>query len=189
MSNHIRRAAVAAMTCAAFAPPIVAQRSSLTAADLGQIVAVVFDSLTSPEQAFSRVPVAKRKIFFDHERTVSLFERFGVPHTEFAQLHFRTPVQVGTRALLDDCQQAAPKPCAKLGWSVYSFIEPISASDSQVVVQAYFLWPDRGMAEFREGVPPVGRAFLVGFDREVYFVRGKDQALRFSKFGITNVGE
>jgi hypothetical protein len=169
--------------------PAAAQRSNLAPAALGQIVDVVLGALAAPDSSLSRVSVAKRKIYFDYERTIAAFERAGVWHASPSELHLRALVTPGTRALLDDCSQLRPEPCRRLGWSIYSWLEPLTVTDSVVVVRAHFTWPDRGSAPVREGVAPNGRAFLVGFSSEVYLVRDPDGVWRFSRVRKTIVSD
>jgi hypothetical protein len=167
--------------------PLAAQ-SPLSVAAIGQIADAVLSTLVPPDSSLSRVSVSKRTIAFDYDRTLSLFERAGTPHTS-TNLHLQTPVIPASRALLDDCSQALPKPCASLGWRVYSWLEPISISDDEVIVRAHFQWPDRGSAQFSEGSAPNGHAYLVGFDTDVHLTPVSGGNWRVSGLGKTYVGD
>jgi hypothetical protein len=171
-----------------WASPVEAQ-SDLTASAIGQITDAVFSAVLPQDSSASRVSVAKRKIRFDFDRTLSLFERARVLRGAPTELHLKTPATAGSRALLKDCSQAVPQPCAGLGWSIYSWLEPLSITDSEVVVRAHFSWPDRGSERFLEGSVPSGRAYLVGFSTEVYLTPEPGGGWRVSRRGTTNVGD
>lgn len=166
-----------------------AQRPALTPVSLGQVADVIFSALAPPDSSLSRVPIRERKIAFDYERTIAALEQGGGAHASVSELTLRTPVTAGTRALLDDCSQAAPKACSKLGWMVYTWLEPRSITDSEVVVQAHFSWADRGRVPFLEGVAPTGPASLVGFTSEVHLVRSSAGEWRISRLGTTLVSD
>ena len=168
---------------------MVAQRPAITPTELGQIADAVFSALVPPDSSLSRVPIRDRKLVFDEERTIASFEQAGSPHASFVDLHMRTAVKSGTRALLDDCSQLMAKPCSGLGWNAYAWLQPVSITDSDAVVRAHFLWADRGSAQFQEGVAPTGRALLVGFTSEARLIRTAGGEWRFSRVRSTVVGE
>lgn len=191
MNIQLRRsiAIVLALVCAGLARPLPAQQPTLTPEVLGQITDAVFAALIAPDSSLSRIPVAKRRVVFDYDRTAASFERVGTPPAVFSKLRLRTPVARGTKELLADCAQGVLKPCSKLAWRVYSWLAPVSVTDSEVVVRAHFMWADRGRAKFQDGVAPKGRGRLVGFASEVFLVRGQDGIWRFSKLGRTFAGD
>ena len=189
MSIRFTRSIVAscAILSCAWVQPLAAQRSSITATELGQIADAVFGALVPPDSSLSRVPMRDRRLVFDRERTIASFEQAGAPHASFADLQLRTLTTTGTRAVLDDCSQLVAKSCSGLGWNVYTWLQPISIADSVAVVRAHFLWADRGGLQFHEGVTPTGPARLVGFTTEAHLVREAGGVWRFSHLGITNV--
>ena len=96
--------------------------------------------LLPPGESLSGVSVTKRKIFFDHERTMAAFGHGGTPMS-LSDLGIRTPVTAGSGSLLNDGNLWGDKPCKQLGWSAYVWIEPISITNSQSVVRGYVDWP------------------------------------------------
>lgn len=176
------------VSLAALAPALPAQQPSLTPTALGQITDQVLQALSPQDGMLSRVPVGKRKIVFDFQRTLAAFTNIGMPTASFSELHMETPVELGTDELLGDCSQHdLLKPCARLGWRVYTWIEPVSLTNSQIVVQASFMWADRGSTPLQEGVMPEGHAGLVGFSSKVYLVRTRTGGWKFLKVGVTDV--
>jgi len=176
-----------ALVCAA---PAAAPQPRVSPAALGHITDEVLNALLPEHGSVSGVPVAQRKIVFDFQRTMAAFARVGTPAASFRDLHVRRPVELGAKDLLDDCSQegGADRPCTRLGSRVYTWIDPVSVTDSQLVVRAYFSWPDRGEVLRKQGViPRTGLAFLVGFAAEVYFVRASTGEWKFSKIGTTAV--
>src|SRR5690349_21462743 len=131
MSIRIREASVSWVGVLALivSTPVGAQ-STLSVTAIGQIADAVLTALVPPDSSLARVPVGQRKILFDYERTLSLFERAGTPHDTATNLHLQSRVARGTRALLEDCSQSAAQACARLGWSVYSWLEPVSITNN-----------------------------------------------------------
>lgn len=170
------------------AEPARAQRPALAPAAIGEIINEVLRVLVSPDDSLSGVPVAKRKVFFDLGGTMAAFGYPGVS-TSLAALGIRRPVTIGSESLLSDCKQRGGKPCTQLGWSAFVSIEPLSITDSQVVVRAHVVWPDRGRTPFIERRAPTGLAHLTGFATEVYLARSATGQWRFLKEGVSIVGE
>lgn len=182
-----------ALTCGivvsltALAPALAAQQPRLSPTALGQITDQVLQALTPQEQMLSGVPVGKRKIVFDFQRTMAAFANVAMPTANFSELHMETPVELGTRELLGDCSQHSPlKSCARLGWRVYTWTKPVSVTNSEIVVRASFLWADRSGLPFQEGVTPEGYGVLIGFDSEVHLVRTQTGGWKFSEVGDTH---
>jgi hypothetical protein len=98
-------------------------------------------------------------------------------------------VRLGSERLLEDCRQLGDGACTALGWGVYVRIQPVSVTSSKALVRAVIFWPDRGSAILEEGVPPTGRASLVGFIAEVYLIRSANGRWTFDKRGTTLVSE
>jgi hypothetical protein len=186
--RHVIAASCSLLWCAG-SQALGAQRPALAPTELGQIADAVFGALAPPDSSLSRVPIRDRGLIFDAERTIAAFEQTGSPHASFGDLHMRTPARVGTRAVLGDCSQVVANSCSSLGWNVYTWLEPVSRTDGEVVVRATFLWADRGRVPFQEGVAPTGRAGLVGFTSEAHLVRTSGGAWRFSRMGSTAVFE
>lgn len=173
----------------AFAYPLRAQPAPLDRAAVSLLVDAVLDELLPEGKRLSRVPIAQRGIFFDHERTLAAFGYPGAPPLPLAGLRLRATVQPGSATLLDDCDQAMRKPCNQLGWAVYVWVAPVSVTASEARVHAYIFWPERGSTVFQEGVAPVGRAGLVGFVADLYFARMPDGSWKFLRQGPTLVTE
>lgn len=170
-------------------PPLQGQQSRLTPAVIGEIVDAVLSELVPPDTLVSRVPVGKRGVYFDHERSM---KAFGYPMDapiSLSDLHLRNVVRQGSRRLLEDCRGAGMKPCHQLGWGVYAAVEPISISDSGAVVRAIIRWADRGPAQFEPGVAPTGPSILVGFVSEVELIRMSNGHWKFAKLGRTRVSD
>lgn len=179
-----------ALFLAAPAPAAPAQQPQLSPATLGQIADEVLHALIPPDELLSRVPVAKRGIVFDFERTMAAFMKVGTPAASFPDLHMRTPVELGTAELLGDCTQFGlrDEPCARLGWRVYTRMAPVSVTDSVIVVRASVAWPSRLGPPFQPGIEPEGRAFLASYTTEVHLVRTPAGKWKFRKRGTTAVG-
>lgn len=169
---------------AAVAPaPTRAQAPVLTPKAVAEISDAVLDVVVHPDSLVSRVAVSKRKVYFDHARTLAAFRIATSPEGVAPELKLRAPVRSGSRRLLDDCDQTGRKPCKQLGWSAYAWIEPIAVSPSEARVRAWVQWPDRGRAPYLEGVSPSGRAELVGFGMEVFLVRAQNGTWRYARVG------
>jgi hypothetical protein len=120
---------------------------------------------------------------------MAAFSQPGAPAATFGDLHMRRPVQLGTKDLLADCSQlpARDRHCLRLGWRVYTSIEPVSVTDSELVVDAIVVWPDRSNTRYVQGVAPTGHATLVGFNVKVYFVSTPTGEWKLSKVGTFEV--
>lgn len=173
----------------AFAYPLRAQPAPLDPAAVSSLVDATLDELLPEGHRLSRVPIAQRGIFFDHERTLAAFGHPGAAPLPLTGLHRRTTVKPGSSTLLDDCDQAMRKPCNQLGWAVYVWIAPVSVTASEARVHAHIVWPGRPSTPFEEGVAPVGRAGLVWFMADLYFARTPDGSWKLVKRGPTAVGE
>jgi hypothetical protein len=172
----------------ALSPVAIAQQPHLSPVEIGQIADAVFNSLIPPDSQLSGVPVAERRIVFDFQQTMAAFAEVGTPAASFADLHMRTPVQLGTEALLDDCSPHVELKCAGLGWRVYASIEPVSVTSSQIIVRAGFSWADRSGSASQLAVAPEGVAYLVGFATEMYLVRTQKGEWKYLKQGFSAVG-
>jgi hypothetical protein len=186
--GHFIAASFGILLCAS-PQALGAQRPALAPTELGQIADAVFSALVPPDSSLSRVPIRDRKLVFDAERTIAAFEQAGSGHASFTDLNMRTPTKPGTRALLTDCSQHSVSLCSGLGWNVYTWLQPVSITDSEAVVRANFLWADRGSVQFQEGVAPTGRARLVGFSSEAHLIRAAGGGWRFSHVGSMAVGD
>lgn len=173
----------------ALAYPLRAQPAPLDRAAVSLLVDAVLDELLPEGQRLSRVPIAQRGIFFNHERTMAAFGHPGALPLPLAGLRLRATVKPGSGTLLDDCDQVMRGPCRQLGWGVYVSMAPVSVTASEARVQAHISWPDRGSTVFEEGVAPVGRAGLVGFMADLYFARLADGKWKLVKQGPTTVFE
>lgn len=166
-----------------------AQQPHLSPAALGQVVDEVLNALVPPDRPLSRVPVAERGIVFDVGRTMAAFPEIGTQATNFRDLRVRTPVELGTKDVLDGCtQHLRQNACARLGWRVYTWMSPVSVTSSEIVVRAHVRWAERGGARPERGMAPEGSASLVGFSTDVYLVRTPTGEWRFSKRGNAAVG-
>lgn len=173
----------------AFAYPLGAQPAPLDRAAVSSLVDAALDKVLPDGQRLSRVPIAQRGIFFDHERTLAAFGHPGAPPLPLAGLRRRATVKPGSATLRYDCDQAMRGPCNQLGWGVYVSMAPVSFTASEARVTVHVSWPDRGSTVFEEGVSPVGRAGLVGFAADLYFARLPDGSWKFVREGPTLVME
>lgn len=168
--------------------PLHAQERRLDQAEIAQIVDGVMERLIPAGKRLSRVSVEQRGVFFDHDRTWAAFGHAGAAEFPLSALRRRTMVRPGTQNLLNGC--GSPQICnTQLGWGVYVSISPASVTASEAIIHASFLWPDRGGAQFEQGVVPEGRAGLVGFMARLYFARSPDGTWRFVREGPTLVSE
>jgi hypothetical protein len=169
--------------------PLVAQQPPLSPAAIGEIANEVLRVLIPPGQRLSRIPASDRGIFFDLEQTMEAFGHTGTRPVSMAELGLPMAVRLGSKRLLDDCRQLGDGACTALGWGVYVRIQPVSVTSSKALVRAAIFWADRGSAIPEEGVPPTGRASLVGFIAEVYLLRAANGRWTFEKRGTTLVSE
>lgn len=158
--------------------PLEAQQPRLTPAEIGQIVDAAVQGVIPPEKRLTRLTVAERGIRFDFERTM---EAFGHPNDAevVSSLGLRSPVTVGTRELLTDCDQFGTKPCSLLGHEAYMYLEPISITDSTALAWLSVAWA--------ESVSQ--RTFLTGFSTQVNLSRSGSGAWKFVRAGLTAVGQ
>jgi hypothetical protein len=157
------------------------ERVSLGPQDIGEIVNEVFDALV-PSSGSRAHAIWRRDVRFDHERTLAAFgERSSVAVTN---LNIRHPIKPGSAALLEDCNELGTKSCKRLGQGVYSYIEPISISQSQARVRAYFI--SAHVTRPGGGTAP-RNPHLAGSYTVVYLSRAADGSWRYVKTGDTNV--
>lgn len=188
MSPRLVRWSVLAIAACVASHPLHAQERRLDQTEVAQIVDEVIERLIPAGKRLSRVSVEQRGVFFDHDRTWAAFGHAGAAEFPLRALRLRTIVRPGSRDLLAGC--GAPSICrTQLGWGVYVSISPASVTASEAVIHASFYWPDRGGAQFEEGVIPVGREGLVGFRAKLYFARSPDGTWRFVREGPTLVSE
>jgi hypothetical protein len=142
--------------------PVLAQQSSVTPHEVGQIVDAILGAVLRPTDSLSRVSVAKRKIVLDLDRTLAAFgykDAASVTQT----VNVRRSVLHGDKSVLDDCDFVGRQRCASLGWKAYVWLEPVSIAGSTALVRLHAAWPDRGRARFATGSTPTATASLVGF--------------------------
>lgn len=190
ISRRVFQYACFGIAACAVVHPLAAQQSQqprIAPAEIGQIVNEVLRVLVPPGDSLSGVSIAKRKVVFDYAQTMAAFGYPGA-HTSLAALGIRMPVTAGSESLLNDCDNWGTKPCKQLGWRAYVSIEPISITNSQVVVRGYVNWPERRRTPFVEGVAPTGKASLAGFATQIYLARSANGEWKFVKKGYTIVG-
>lgn len=184
------RCLLLALAASVTSHPLHAQERRLDQAEVAQIVHVVVEKFLPAGKRLSRVPVEQRGIFFDHEQTWAAFGHAGAPEFSLTALRLRTVVRPGSKNSRDDCSPTGGPLCVNLlGWGVYVMIAPRSVTESEAVIHASFSWPDRGPAQFEQGVAPTGLAFPVGFTAKLYFARSPDGTWRFVREGPTLVYE
>lgn len=179
INQRVLRNAVCGLALCALVHPLSAQQTNLAPSDMRQIVEQVFQTILPPGTSLSRVSIEKRRVLFDHDRTMAAF-RYGSA-LNLSGLRIQPPVTAASRGALNDCDQAGRKPCSQLGWKVYVWIEPISLTNNTAVVRGHVVWPGRGPSEFVEGVPPTGRAFLTFFTTDLYLARSANGEWRVVK--------
>lgn len=190
MTIHKRRAfqyALVVLCVCTFINPVGAQHERLRPAAIGQIVDAALRQVIAPTDSLSRVSVAKRKVFFDHERTIGAFGYFG-GSTPLSALGLRSAVTKGSRTLLNDCDQWGEKPCKELGWRVYAWVEPVSVTESQAVVRVHASWLELDPKTFKEGTSPRVPGFLTSMIREVHLARSGNGDWKFVKEGPAMAG-
>jgi len=166
--------------------------------EIGQIVDVVLDSLLPDTSAVSRVPVTKRGVYLDFNRTIAEFgygqkkpatksepaQNPAAPAFAISELQTHRAVKTGSVALLQDCNQAGTRPCAALGWGVYLWVQALEVTPTEAKVRAWFFWPDRGRLPFQDDVGPMSAAAsLVGFWTEVLIARDASGRWKYLKKG------
>lgn len=167
-------------------PCIEAQETRVSPESIGQIVDAVISALVPPNQRVSGISIANRGIFFDYTRTVKAFGYSDTTQAPFRDLRVRTPMNLGSLRMFDDCSQIVPKPCAGLGWGVYVEIDPVSVTRRQANVRATIQWADRAQV-FEAGAAPAGNAYLTGFSANVILIRGAFGKWKYAKTAKTLV--
>jgi hypothetical protein len=170
------------------ASPGDAQAHRLPPRVVGQVVDEVLRTIIPPDSSLSRVRVRDRGVYFDFARTLASFG-YRSDAVAAADLELKSKVRPGTRSLLEGCTQVAPKPCERLGWSAYVWLDFRSMSDNEMVVRLNVSWPERGFLPFQAGAPPSGKAFLEWFSMEVHLTRAADGRWEFRRIGPTRVGD
>lgn len=183
--NRTVRYALAATALCASARALPAQDSVVPPRVVGQLADAVLSGLLPPRQRLSRIPVAKRTIFFDHRRTMSAFGHTNPSSVELADLGLRARVAPGNESLFDDCPHDFGPVCERLGWGVYVWLRPVTVGTSQAVIRATVLWVDRGSEVVTEGVAPRRPGLRVGYSSEVHLARSSDGRWKFVREGAT----
>lgn len=184
-TRRVRQCGAVTVAACLLAQPLAAQQRRLAPAEIGQIVDAVLSELLPPDSSLSRIPIAKRGLYLDVARTMEAFHVNEGDRVTIADLGLRTAPKVGSRSLIDDCDQVGSKPCSKLGLGAYVLIAPIRMTTSRARVRVTVLWADGGSADLGAIAPPGRRVFLTGFSDEVDFVRAPGAVWRFQKLGKT----
>lgn len=160
----------------------------LSAGEVHEIIASAVPVAIPPGESFGQLPIAKRKVYFDFERTAVAF---GLPKGTRWPIDslIKAPVMSGTQDLTSDCRQVGGKPCAKLGWSVYASVTPIAISRDTAAVYVHASWPARDNSRFSESAAPVGDAYLNGFSLTIHLRRDAKGHWRYSHTGPAMVGD
>jgi hypothetical protein len=186
MNTSFRRAygwLVIGISASAAVNPSAAQQVSLRPQAIGQIVNEVLDAL-APSTGPRPHPIWKRGVVFDYQRTLAAFHQSRSVRP--SDLALRHSMKAGSAAMLEDCDQFGTKPCSKLGWDTYCYIEPVSISESEARVRVHFLAAHRN-TPFVEGVIPTDKAYLQGGATLVYLSRAKGGSWKFLKTGPSDV--
>lgn len=155
------------------ASSVQAQSPRLSPRNIGAIINAALREIIPPETRLGNGTVAERGIRFDYSRTMTAF---GLPddHDMRASLGLDRVVTEGSLALFADCDQLGMQPCARIGHSVWVAVEPISVSDSEVVVWVHVSYAT---------TMPSNRRYLSGFATEVFLARSGSGPWRFVRTG------
>ena len=182
----VRKATLLASAFAVLAQPLRAQQPRLSAKELSQVVSEVLRVVVPPTDSASRVSIADRKVVFDYARTMKAFQ---VDSLLRATLAVKDAPREGSWDLLSDCNKWGEKPCAKLGWNVYVFVEPRSIAATTVRVRANVLWAARPDEAFVAGKAPDSNGGLLGFSVEIFLTKSSNGEWVYSKTGVHIVGQ
>jgi hypothetical protein len=156
---------------------------SLTPRAIGQIVNEILDAVI-PVTGPAASSVWKKGVYFDYQRTLDAFQQStAVP---ISQLALRHSMQPGSRDLLDDCDQFGRKPCSRIGWATYIYLEAVAISGMKARVRLVMLSADRERP-FAPGVAPTGPAQLSGGSTVVHLTRARNGVWKFQKTGPWDV--
>ncbi len=186
INQRVLRNAVCGIALCGLVDPLSAQQTHLAPADVRQIVEQVLHSLLPPGTSLSRVSIEKRRVLFDHDRTMAAFGYASA--LKLSGLRIQPPVTAASHGVLNDCDQVGGKPCSQLGWKVYVWIEPISLTNNTAVVRGHVVWPGRP-TEFVEGSPPTGIAFLTFFTTDLHLARSANGEWRVVKTSLHVAGD
>lgn len=147
-----------------------AQGRALVGAEVGALVDSVVSTLFPIESKVSRVSVAKRGISLDVPRVRRAFQ---LPNEDASLTTHRLSSRMAAvdSTVLSDCDASGRLKCERLRWSVFLRVEPISRSDTSIVVRVVALWPDRGSADIDNRAATLQHATLVGYSTELHFLK------------------
>ena len=191
MRNHITHALMPGVLATGFlisAQAATCQSVDLRSRDIGAITNVVISRLIPPDTQLSRVTIRSRGVFIDSKRTLQSF-RQSASNAAVRDLKLAPSLKDGSDSLLADCNQGGVKPCNRLGWSAYVWVELLSRTDSSTLVRVHVVWPDRSNVPYLAGQPPSGNASLVGFSADMELVRSTEGSWSIVKEGPYRVGD
>lgn len=168
----LRGCAAAVMWTASALP---AQQPRVSPKAVAQIADAALEGVLTPE--FVRVTeLDERTIRFDRQRTMTAFGANDDP-TPLAALGFRRNVNLGSKDLLDGCNQAGAGECAKLLGSTYVHLAPVSMTDSTAVVWLHFASAAKGSGK---------RAYLSSVSAQVHLAKSSDGTWTFVRTGLSS---
>jgi len=114
--------------------------------------------------------VAEREIRLDYDRTMT---GFGLANNAEVRAKLGLTYIEGSRALFEDCDQMGAGPCKQLGRAAYTYVEPLSISNSEAKVQVHVIWANK----------PSTRTYLSVWVTEVILTRSGSGPWKFLKLG------
>ena len=168
-----------------------AQGILLAPREIGQMVDASLEGVVPPNTSLSQIPISKRTILFDYDRTMSAFGQ-RVVREDFQKMGVKRAVVLSSRDVLDDCGQAGDKPCMRLGWQVYVYLQPMTIAKAEAIVKLHLIWADHDPKRFVDGQPPSPatrrRSFLTESSVEVYLKRTTSGEWVFVRTGVATAG-
>lgn len=159
--------------CAVILAGSVRAQSPRSPREIGQIIDVAVQAVIPFWERHANATVAERGIRFDYVRTTTAFGSTGDP-TVRANLGLTHAFTPGSDSLLVDCDQMGSKTCARLGRSIYVYLESISISTSEAVAWVHMVWATTAASK---------RTFQASSSTEVFLARSGSGPWTFVKLG------
>lgn len=180
--------ACALSTIALGVSPLQAQTGKLSPKEIGQILDATIRAVLPDTMTLSRVPISKRSLRVDYERTLNAFGNSGGEKAA-AAMNLQTKWAMAAPDLFNDCDQIGSKPCSKMGWQVYTYISPVSVTGADATIRLSVTWAEHDPDRYMEGqapTPKVGkRVPLASFSSEVQLRRSSSGTWQFLRVGRT----
>ena len=164
---------VACVGVALLASSAHAQSAARSPRQMGEIINAALHAVIPAENPPGSHPIADvagREVRLDYGRTMTAF---GLANNADVRAKLGLTHAEGSHALFEDCDQMGAGPCKQLGRAVYTYVEPLSISNSEARVQVHVIWANK----------PSTRTFLSVWVTEVILTRSRSGPWKFLKLG------